>query len=95
MNRKEYLIVCLIEELGEVQQALSKVLRFTENDKFKGKEYSNLEQVCIEWTDVMAVKDLLEDEGFVIIANWFERYQAKKTRLLEFMEHSRDLGVLE
>ena len=94
MNKKEHLIVCLIEELAEVQQALSKVLRFTENDKYKGNEYSNIDNVNIEWSDVICIKDMLEDEGFVMYAS-FERMQAKKRRLLDFMKHSEDVGTLE
>lgn len=94
MNKKEYLITCLIEELAEVQQALSKVLRFTENDRYKGNEYSNIDNVNVEWSDVITVKEMLEDEGFIIYAS-FERMDAKKRRLLEFMKHSEHLGVLE
>jgi hypothetical protein len=93
MNRKELLIINLIEELAEVQQALIKVLRFTEQDHFDGLDQNNIERVHTEWSDVIAIKELLSKEGFDIYESPY-RIEIKKEKFERFAQHSRDLGTL-
>jgi hypothetical protein len=94
MNKKEYLLVCLMEELAELQQEVSKVLRFTADDIHPEKDESNLESVCREWSDVTAILELLDEEGLVI-NHENELIDAKIRKLEQYMEHSRRLGTLD
>ena len=54
MNRVEYLLVCLMEECAEVQQAAAKALRFGLTDQ-------NLDDLYGEYVDVAAVFGMLAD----------------------------------
>ena len=94
MTKTEYLIVCLIEELSEMQQELSKCLRFTINDKHPSKQETNLEGVCREWSDVLAILEQLDDQGIVIESD-DRQIDAKHAKLEKFMRYSEELGVLE
>jgi hypothetical protein len=93
MNREQYLLICLSEELAEMQHAISKILRFTRNDKHVSLSKSNAEQLDDEWADVNAVISLLQDNGFYIQKS-LEREMSKKLKLRSYMEYSRNLGVL-
>jgi len=60
-TKREYLLLCLSEELGEVAQNIIKALRFTEDHQYY--EESNIERVQKELTDVFSILTMLEGEG--------------------------------
>lgn len=93
MTRKEYLLICLIEELGEVQKELCKVLRFTEDDEWPDREYTNKEHVDLEWSQVHGVLHLLKREGFELNYNPFIADE-KIAKLEKFYKHSVKLKVV-
>jgi hypothetical protein len=107
MEFKEYLLVCLSEELAEVSQEVSKCLRFTPEHVRPGEnEVSNLRRVQLEVMDVFAVSGLLHglcdiDTGLrmdinVIMADTelMDRLSEKQKRTLDMAEISRKLGTL-
>ena len=94
MNIKEYLLVCLVEELSEFQKEICKVLRFTADDKHPDKDETNLEGACREWSDIIAVLELLDQHDLVIDSN-NEHIDSKIARLHKYMKHSKMLGTLE
>lgn len=59
MNLQEYFLVVCMEELAEMQQAISKILRFTPEHTFEGYEKSNMENFEHEFHDVLAVMHIL------------------------------------
>jgi hypothetical protein len=63
MNRTELLLVCLAEECAQVQHAIAKTLRFSFDDTFPGVTSANAQDIVSEFTDVLAVMELLEDIG--------------------------------
>ena len=85
MKFDEHLIVCLIEELSEVQKELCKCLRFTATDSFEGK--SNIRRVSTEFAQVLAIMDLLTEEGLHIIAKETD-IEEKKQVLKNWIEYS-------
>jgi hypothetical protein len=91
----EYLLVCLGEEFNESAQEVAKCLRFTCMDRHPSKPHNNLEGLRKEFSQVIAVMELLEDEGIHIMPVDRNEIEAKKQRLLEYAEHSRKLGVLK
>ena len=88
----EYLLTCLIEELSEVQKEVCKCLRFTTEDTFQGE--SNVERVRKEFSEVMAIIELLQDEGIHIFPIT-DIAEDKKRRLEHWMAYSRKLGALK
>jgi len=62
MTKLEYLLVCLGEECGEVQQMVGKSLRFGVDDRHQDEVNTNLERLEMEITDVIAVWEMLAEE---------------------------------
>lgn len=93
MNRQEYLLVCLVEELSEMQHAASKCLRFTPEDVCPERKIKNRLKLQDELNDVVAVLEMLYDDGFSLSED-DARKGIKKQKLARLMERSRELGVL-
>lgn len=97
MNKQEYLLTKLSEECAEVAQRVSKILCFGIDEKEPGQELTNEQRLKGEYYDLLAVFEMLEDEGFVIQDANFEVRQAminKKAKVKKFMEYSRTQGRL-
>lgn len=96
MNKTEYLLVCLNEELAEVQHAVSKCLRFSSHHKYDKYELSNIERVKLELEDCYAVADLLRERGIDIglTGSMTLRQIEKRERTKDFMVRSAINGVL-
>lgn len=61
MTRAEYLLVCLLEELGEAAQAVSKALRFRlDNYHPDDPTTDNADLISHELNDVIAVAQMLQ-----------------------------------
>ncbi len=94
MHWDEYLLVCLGEELSESAQEVAKCLRFTCNDKHPSKTETNLEGLSREFSQVVAVIEMLAEEGIRIKIDQ-NVIDDKKKKLLHYAKHSRKLGVLK
>jgi hypothetical protein len=92
MNIKEHLFLLLSEEASEVSQAASKCIRFTPSHELNG--LSNSANLEIEYNDLLAVIDLLEDHG-VFLRRVNHLVEAKKKRLAKFFKISEEFGTLE
>lgn len=103
MNKKELLLACLVEELSEVQQEISKCQRFTPNHFYGPYGTTNLERVRLEFADVCAVAYLLREEGvetYIIPPNdpdgaFIDRFTSKMKRTEESYAISVTLGALQ
>jgi hypothetical protein len=92
LNYQQYLLLCAIEELGEIQKELLKCLRFTpENDSYDG--VANIERVNAEMSDFEAICDLLKTTGLELRSNPIQ-IEDKKRRLKVYLNISKELGVL-
>ena len=69
-------------------------MRFTPEDIFVKKGESNLATANRRWSEVIAVLEMLEEEGIVVEHN-DEQIDAKMDKLESYMMYSRNLGVLE
>ena len=98
MTRREHLLVCLSEECAEVIKEVDKILRFGLKDKPFAEGGVDHEPNDIrlenELNDVMAVVDMLKNEGVDI---WFssEKAQAKKEKVEHYMKYAHSKGLLE
>ena len=96
MDRKEYLLTCLIEECSEVQKEATKALRFGMDDNWKdhGKQS---DRIVHEFIDLLSIYEMLIQDGHikdVSVEEVLELTVAKKTRVEKFMGYARDRGTL-
>lgn len=95
MNRTEHLLVCLAEECAEVQQAISKALRFGLDDGYPGQTTTNAQDIGREFIDVVAVMEMLVDTGVITLyPNRLARTAQKKNKVEEWMAYSEQRGAL-
>lgn len=103
MNKREYLFTCLAEEAAEVGHSVGKILRFGFADHYKIDEGTNDIVLGKELSDLIAIVELLTEEGIVIpgfgVAPYTnscrEAIVAKKIKVLKYMEYSKQCGCLE
>lgn len=93
MNEKEYLLTCLGEELAEMAQEVAKMLRFTPDNCMPGTMFSNLDRCSGEFSDVIAILEMLRDRG-ISVKILQDRIDNKKERTLRYMKVSQELGTL-
>jgi NTP pyrophosphatase (non-canonical NTP hydrolase) len=92
MNKTEYLLACLAEECAEVQQAAMKAQRFGLGDRFKLTTPG--EDIATECCDLVAIIELLEEEGIIKRAGSVQAIETKKAKVKYYMEYSRERGAL-
>lgn len=93
MTEQEHLLICLMEECGEVIQACSKALRFGLDDDHQAANPAIVSPRLYlqkELNDLAAVADLFQ-------ADWIDEamIDTKKSKLESFMEYARSKGTLE
>lgn len=93
MSTTEYLLSCLIEECAEVIQRATKAQRFGLHEVQPEQSLTNEARLRIEVADVMAVLELLADEG-VNLEPLNDMVIAKINKVSKYMNYSRELGVL-
>jgi hypothetical protein len=94
MNTQQYALICLGEEATEVAHAVSKVLRFTTNDSAVIGGPSNAETLLKEYNDLLALAEVVTDLGIPVVRNQ-DMINAKKRKLLDYMNYSEQLGVMK
>lgn len=98
MTETEYLLVSLMEECAEMQQAIAKMLRFGPQDRYPTPEApTTLEKLQGETIDAAAVIELLESRGLKIIRtdDGVElAIQAKKDKVAKYMKYAHVRGTI-
>lgn len=94
MNRKEHLLVCLAEECAEVAQRVSKALRFSLSEIQPGQDLTNEERINQEFHDLIAVVEMLFDEGVIIASPLPHVIDAKKAKVEKFLLHAAANGTI-
>ncbi len=90
MNEREYLLTCLAEEAAEVAQAASKVIRFGPDER-NNKPRTAAEHLAYEISEMIEVAKMLVERGIIPP---FLDCPEKRTRVLHFMDYSRERGLL-
>jgi ribosomal protein S8 len=94
MTRSELLLTVLAEECNETAQRVSKALRFGLNEVQRGQDLTNAQRIVYEFNDIMAVMDILRQEGFIENVIDADAIQKKKDKLAEYMDYSQKCGVI-
>jgi hypothetical protein len=92
MNRIEHLLVIFAEECSEVAQETSKALRFGVNEQ-RDLPTSNLERIEKEFSQLLAMREMLFTEGIIINVD-IEVMDRKKSKVEEYLLYSKECGTL-
>lgn len=95
MSREDRLLVILAEEAAEVAQEASKCLRFGPDEIYPPIGMSNAMRVMVEYHDLMALVEMLQQEGVLpIIGVGQERewVEAKRKAVEKHLTYSRECG---
>lgn len=93
MNLQQHMLLLLMEECCEVAQNASKCSRFTPGHRATIEDLSNLEKLNSEYNDLLAIVELLKDEGIDLMRNE-ALIENKKKRLKAYIQISQNLGAL-
>lgn len=95
MNRTEHLFCILGEEAAEVVQRSSKIMRFGVSEIQPNQLRDNSERLLGEIADLLAVKEMLEEEGALKKVDLRPLMDLKKKKVEKFLEYSRKQGTLQ
>lgn len=96
VNRTEHLLTLASEECSEVQQNVSKTLRFGLDEIKADLTITNAERVCYEMRDLISIFKMLEAEG-AIPDTWFptdEEHETKRAKVEKYIAVSMELGTI-
>ncbi len=96
MNQVEHLLSCLSEECAEVSQRVSKALRFGLFEVQPGQDLTNSERIVLEFTDLLAVVEMLTDIGALSQVALPGAIEQKKEKIRKFMKYAaEECGALK
>lgn len=93
MNRLEHLLTIFSEECAEVAQETSKALRFGLEEKMPTETRNNRQRIAKEFSQLMAMREMLEDEGVKLPIS-VNVIDAKKSAVEKYLEYSKQCGTL-
>ncbi|MBP2966692.1 hypothetical protein J8385_19150 [Acinetobacter baumannii] len=98
MNLESYLLVCLMEECAEIQQAVAKSIRFGLDDHHPSrKDQTNQEELLEEFYQCVAVVEMLQEKNSLHKLSETEIdyiKKNKKEKVIKYMQYSKDKGQL-
>ena len=94
MNRQEHLLLILEEECIETAQRVSKALRFSLEEVQPGQELSNADRLIYEFNDIVAMMEMLHDEGLIKDFHDPLAIIKKKSKVEKFLKLSKEHGTL-
>jgi len=98
MNTQDYYLLKIIEEASEVQQIVSKCMRFGLEDYHPKREnISNVELLIDEILDLYAVLEICVEEEILpekINLDVEKAIKEKKEKIQKYLQVSKDLGMI-
>lgn len=99
MRRNEYLALVAMEECAEIQQALSKAIRFGFDDHHPSRaDEMNEEQLLTEFYQLTAMIEEMQNKGIIagFAQDKIEKVKQNKIeKVYKYMEYSKANGLLE
>ena len=95
MNAVENLLVILAEDCVETAQRATKAVRFGVDEVQSEQNLTNAERIIYEFNDIVAVLELLQEQG--AIGNYIDRgaIDKKKMKIAKYTSYSVQLGIVE
>lgn len=94
MTRTENLLTTLSEECAETAQRVSKAIRFTLEEIQPEQELTNAQRIVYEFNDIVAVMELLQEEGVFEKVIDREAINKKKLKVAEYLAYSAKIGAI-
>ena len=95
MNREQYLLTKLGEEATEIAQIALKTQQFGKGEKYHKHDLNNEERINVEFNDLLAIVDLLNQEFGYDLKPIPSFKIAKQAKIEQYYEYSKDLGMVE
>lgn len=99
MNSTENLYIVASEECAEIQQCISKTLRFGADDHHPDRpECTNEMELLTEYYQLQAVMEMLMEKGVLktLSAEEIDGIKtAKKAKVEKYAEYSKEMGLLK
>jgi len=96
LNKNQHLLQILAEECAEVIKEVSKSLRFGTDNERPNTGESNAKLISKEFIEAIAVRNMLVEAGVLVIPlDAYEIGEAKKVKVLKYLEYSRVAGMLD
>ncbi len=95
MTRTEHLLTILSEECVETAQRVSKAIRFTLDEVQPEQDLTNAQRIVYELNDIMAVMEILQEEG--IFGEFINRkmIDKKKLKVAKYLAYSTEIGTVK
>lgn len=94
MTRNENLLTILSEECVETAQRVSKALRFTLEEIQPEQELTNAQRIVYEFNDILAVMEILQEEGVFDKVIDREAIDKKKIKVAKYLAYSAQVGTV-
>lgn len=94
MTKEQMLLTILAEECNEIAQRCTKAIRFGIEEVQPGQLLNNGERIDYEWNDLYATLMILTEEGVFNFHVDRSMIEAKKVKVRNYMELSKQLGTL-
>ena len=100
MTNRENLYIVAEEECAEIAEAISKIIRFGEREKFDPAipSITNEKNLLIEYYQLQAIMDMLMDSGYIERPTQREINSIKDTKKIiveHYRKKSEDLGIIK
>lgn len=95
MTRLEHLLTILVEECGETGQRATKALRFGIKEVQKGQDLDNSQRLTYEFNDIVAMMEMLQEEGHLDVVIDREAIGKKKEKVEKYLLLSQEQGTLD
>jgi hypothetical protein len=95
MTRTELLLTVLGEECNETAQRVSKAIRFTLDEIQPGQELTNAQRIVYEFNDIVAVMEILKEEGIFDKVIDRDAIEEKKIKIEKYIKYSTEMGVIK
>lgn len=93
MNRSEYLLIQAGSECNEVAHRASKALHFRLKEIEPGQGFTNAQRLVGEFVDLLAVMEMLEEQGLVQIPTGAELdslIATKKAKVKKYIRYAAE-----
>ena len=95
MTRIENLLTILSEECVETSQRVSKAIRFTLDEVQPGQNLTNAQRIVYEFNDIVAVMEILHEEGIFDKVIDREAINKKKLKVAKYLAYSTEIGAIK